>query len=352
MGSEVRDYIVGTCLTMCPHKEIIFREKERLLHRFETKRDRDINGGILRAERSKMVKEYSRAAAGKAEHKPCQLRPAPVLQKTVKYLLSSLIETELKIGSCWLDIYEYVFDRLRAVRQDMIIQNIIGSPAIDILEKMVRFFVYSAYRLCDEKAGQKFDPVINNTHLLECFKRLLSLYEEGTLEICCNRVEFESLYQIINLGHSEALNHYYELDSEIRNKVPLKIAYQTSIAYHLNNYIRVLRQFQSFSDVISRCALHQHFLPVRKQALITMSVAYSSKQCRYPIYKLTRILNIDNDDLTKSLCRLHSVDIQDDMVVFKKGNYKCPEQKTLPMRCTSLDKLDENLISSILIGES
>ncbi|GAB1599952.1 SAC3 domain-containing protein 1-like [Argonauta hians] len=351
MGSQICDYVVGTCLTMCPNKEIVFREKERLLHRFEIKKNYDNTGGLLRADRLKIVKEYSRAAAGKAVHKPCDLRPAPILQKTVDYLLDNLIQTEQKYDSTWLDIYEYIFDRLRAVRQDIIIQNIIGSPAIDIFEKIIRFLIFSAYRLCDEKAGQKFDPVINNNHLQECFKRLLSLYIMEDRETCHNRVEFESLYQIINLGNSEALNHYYELDSELRNQTQLKSAYNTSIACHLNNYIRVLRQFQRFSDVLTQCALHQHFLPIRSQALATMSVAYSSKQCRYPLQKLTEILNIDNDELTKSLCQLYSIDIVDNVVVFKKGDYK-HTGKCLPMRCTCLDNVDDNSISLILMGKS
>jgi len=46
----------------------------------------------------------------------------------------------------WHRVYEFVFDRLRAVRQDMVIQRIAGNAAIWILESGVRFLIYAGYR--------------------------------------------------------------------------------------------------------------------------------------------------------------------------------------------------------------
>ena len=200
----MEDYIVGTCQTMCSEKEVRLREREKLLHPFEYTKKRE--EGIPVADRSKTVKEYSRAAAGRFVPNPTELRPPEVLVKTVEYLLGNLINVEIKRGTEWIDIYEYVFDRLRAVRQDMVIQNIGGHIAISILEKTIRFFVYSGYCLCEEKTGKKFDSVINDTHLQECLMRLMTLYRE-TEGIDChfNRTEFECLYQIVNLGNQRLL---------------------------------------------------------------------------------------------------------------------------------------------------
>jgi len=47
----------------------------------------------------------------------------------------------------WHRVYEFVFDRLRAVRQDMVIQRIGGNSAVSILESIVRFLIYAGYRL-------------------------------------------------------------------------------------------------------------------------------------------------------------------------------------------------------------
>jgi len=51
------------------------------------------------------------------------------------------------LGQPWREIYEYVFDRLRAVRQDLVMQDCSDERAVDVLEKAVRFYIYSDYRL-------------------------------------------------------------------------------------------------------------------------------------------------------------------------------------------------------------
>lgn len=43
-------------------------------------------------------------------------------------------------------IYDFILDRLRAVRQDMIIQNFPVADSISILQPIVRFHAYAAYR--------------------------------------------------------------------------------------------------------------------------------------------------------------------------------------------------------------
>ena len=58
-------------------------------------------------------------------------------------LFCSVVDTEERP---WNEVYDFIFDRLRAVRQDMVIQNLSGTDAVDILEKTVRFLVYSGYR--------------------------------------------------------------------------------------------------------------------------------------------------------------------------------------------------------------
>ena len=46
----------------------------------------------------------------------------------------------------WSDIYNFMFDRLRAVRQDLVIQHSGAEDSVEILEKAVRFHLYSDYR--------------------------------------------------------------------------------------------------------------------------------------------------------------------------------------------------------------
>lgn len=43
-------------------------------------------------------------------------------------------------------VYDFIFDRLRAVRQEIVIQNLDTIETIHLLEPIVLFLAYSAYR--------------------------------------------------------------------------------------------------------------------------------------------------------------------------------------------------------------
>lgn len=347
----MEEYVIGTCQAMCPEKEVRLREKEKLLHPFEyTKKNKK---GLPIADRSKIVKEYSRAAAGRFVPNSADLRSRETLVKTVEYLLGNLVIAELKRGTQWIDIYEYVFDRLRAVRQDMVIQNIEGPMAISILEKTIRFLVYSGYHLCEEKTGQKFDPVINDTHLQECLTRLLILYKETEgVDYYCNRIEFECLYQIVNLGSPSAINRWYNLEPNIRNNTQLKITYCASVGYYLNNYSRVLKLFQQMTCIQLRWAMHRHLTNIYKKTIEVMSVAYSSKLCKYPVSKLREVLLTNSDCHTISLCRHYSISVSDNYVVFKKADFQEGSTKFLPKYSVFIDNVDENVLTGIFLKNS
>lgn len=80
----------GTCATMCPISEVRRRETQRQLHCFEMERGTE-RTRMPRADLSRTVKEYSRPAAGKDSTRACDLRPPPVLFKTVCYLVDEIV---------------------------------------------------------------------------------------------------------------------------------------------------------------------------------------------------------------------------------------------------------------------
>ncbi len=209
----------GTCMTMCPAYELHQREAQNRLHRFETVAgtERDL---LPRADVSRAVKEYSRPAAGKDSTRTSDLRPPSVLLKTVCYLVDDIAASStfqpwtevwkwhsvIPLSVIWWpfqaclvygpQVYSFVFDRLRSVRQDMIIQRVSGPDCVTVLEKSVRFLLYASYRLCGQQL-QYFDPRINDTHLQECLSWLLESYRDGKHQ---NQEEFQALSLLYNLG--------------------------------------------------------------------------------------------------------------------------------------------------------
>lgn len=61
------------------------------------------------------------------------VRPLPVLEDTLDYLLSLLDSTEYSFEV----VHDFIFDRTRSIRQDLSMQNIINKKAIYMYEKMV-----------------------------------------------------------------------------------------------------------------------------------------------------------------------------------------------------------------------
>jgi hypothetical protein len=55
----------------------------------------------------------------------------------------SIIERQ---GMKWCLVYDFVFDRLRAVRQDLVMQGLGSVDSIKVLEPIVRFHSYAGYR--------------------------------------------------------------------------------------------------------------------------------------------------------------------------------------------------------------
>ncbi|RUS70233.1 hypothetical protein EGW08_022004 [Elysia chlorotica] len=352
------------------------REREGLLHPFEIQEeDVNINRKLRRprADRRKVVKQFSRPAAGRADTDPSHLRPAPVLNETVAYLLGSVASRD---HSSWSVVYEFVFDRLRAVRQDMVMQGIVGRDAINILEQVVRFHLYASYRLRDAAIAD-FDPVINKQHLLECLKRLLYLYK-----ICpgyhVHREEFEAVYLLDNLGDSHALRHSLDLSVELRTSPLVRQCYEISSAFAGCNYSRALRLISRLSSAMSLCAVNPHLNNLRVNYLQILSAGYSMRTCRYPLEKLRRELALTSVTSALDLCsRCELVDrfdhpdpSGDGYICFSRALFKRPQQEQAcfqiftgvehwspdyerPLTLAALNAiLDRQSLSSLLMGQT
>uniref|UniRef100_A0A8C2W748 Si:zfos-452g4.1 n=1 Tax=Cyclopterus lumpus TaxID=8103 RepID=A0A8C2W748_CYCLU len=323
----------GTCQTMCPGRELEARELQRCLHRFEllagTERFRKPRGDPFRA-----VKEYSRPAAGKDSTNPTDLRPPAVLMKTVCYLIDDIV-------------YSFAFDRLRSVKQDMIIQRMSGLKCVAILERTVRFLTYASYRLCGEPL-RLYDPRINDTHLQENLSWLLDCYATGTGPHP-NQEEMQALGLLYNLGSSLCL---IQLPERLRSSPAVTLALSINQAFLQRNPVRVLRLARRL-NFIQSCALHRHFVTCGRDLLLIYSHGYSSRNCRFPLDGLAQLLSLDAP-LAAQLCQAYGVVVnQDNQLVFSKAAFTEPEPGKLHCKLYHsivAEKLRDFSVGSIIHG--
>ena len=324
MTEFCKDIIQGTCMQMCPPREIASREKQRRLHYFETvsftssapnsnsfsQRDK------LTADPRAVVKEFSRSAAGKGID-PSELRPAHVLQRTMKYLVEEIANQDGVYP--WQMIYWFIFDRTRAIRQDLVVQRITGKPVVEIFEKTCRFHILSGYKLC-ESPIDAFDPKINNDHTSECLKRLLCFYDAENHSVYqVTRAEFEAYYLLDNLGSFEALGRVVSLHAEIKRNSVLRLAFEINLAVMLKNFVRFFR-LVNMLPYLACCAVHKHFNKVRADSLAAINKAHFSRNASLPLTLLVEMLNFNDIQEAKDFCVHYGVEVTDTTVKLVKGD--------------------------------
>ncbi|GJQ74081.1 hypothetical protein Trydic_g19003 [Trypoxylus dichotomus] len=338
---------------MCPSDEMKFRERERMLHMLEVVPGTESLRKPI-ADRSRIVKMHTRSAAGANMSLPKNLRTVEALLKTVNYLLQDVITSKIL---AWHHVYDFITDRLLAVRQDMVIQRLSTLHYINLLEPIIRFYAYSAYRLCEHPIEQ-FDPVLNNNHLQESLKRLLKLYDESdytsnnSVDIIesSGRPFFEALYIVFNLGDPNAITRGLSLKKHWRLEV-VKRSLEISRAMVEGNWYRVCTLIKNLPTLLAAVASlhlplirrdlkegrmrsnlhikgklqHRHFDGVQFEeihvweALKKMAVAYNSKNLTFPVEALQKQLLYSNKTDLINDCEYYNIKVENDAIRFMKG---------------------------------
>lgn len=324
------DTIRGTCNSMCPDEEVILREREDLVHVLEVL-------GPIR----KYVKSYSRSAADTNIAKPNLLRPYSVLIDTLHYLLLEVTKRR-EVSSVM--VYDFVNDRLRAIRQDMTIQRLPPEQCVKLLEPMIRFYVYYGYKFSNLPT-KGFDSDLNKKYLLECIKWFLSCID--TMDLSTNRnidllsdfisnlniknvrrytlgydrVLMECLYILCNLDDVHPLYRYLNFSKDLKSDPRLNLAFKIAIANMKGNYIKIFKSMNTLCP-LSYCALCTYLPVLQRKALLTLAHAYNSKKFVVPIEVITRWLRLSSNSDTIKVCSHYGIKTEGNNILFNKGEFK------------------------------
>ncbi|KAI9457223.1 SAC3/GANP/Nin1/mts3/eIF-3 p25 family-domain-containing protein [Lactarius psammicola] len=154
--------MVGTCTDMCPRFERYRRERENNLFNWE------VIPGTKRVDHKRAVKMYERAAGDKTL--PSDLRPPPVLKRTLDYLFRELLPTE-----GFSPTFDFIRDRSRSVRNDFTMQHETGSLAMECHERCARFHIL-ALHLERDRTG--FSIAMEEQQLMNTLQSLKEFYED------------------------------------------------------------------------------------------------------------------------------------------------------------------------------
>ena len=130
-------------------------------------------------------------------------------------------------------------------------------------------------------------------------------------------------------GSARAMQHSLELPAHVRSSPAVSLALAINRAFLERNPVRLLR-LAGRLDFLQSCALHRHLGALRRDLLLLYSHGHSSRNCRFPLPRLARLLGLDAP-LASQLCLAHGVGLSQDTVVFSKASFVEPEPGEL--RC-------------------
>ncbi|GER37454.1 SAC3/GANP/Nin1/mts3/eIF-3 p25 family [Striga asiatica] len=302
--------IAGLCPDMCPESERAERERKGDLDQYERlDGDRNVTSEFL------AVKKYTRTAEREAD----LIRPLPILQKTMDYLLSLL---DGPYDDSFLGLYNFLWDRMRAIRMDLRMQHIFNLEAINMLEQMIRLHVIAMHELCEYNKGEGFsegfDAHLNIEQMNKTSVELFQLYDDHRkkgIHVPSER-EFRGYYALLKLDKhpgykvepAELSLDLAKMTPEMRQTPEVLFARDVARACRTGNFIAFFRLARKAS-YLQACLMHAHFSKLRTQALASLHCGLQINQ-GIPITLVAKWLGMEDEDI-ENLVEYYGFSVKD-----------------------------------------
>uniref|UniRef100_A0A0N4ZYC8 SAC3_GANP domain-containing protein n=1 Tax=Parastrongyloides trichosuri TaxID=131310 RepID=A0A0N4ZYC8_PARTI len=277
------EIIKGSLESMCSEKEVYLRIWERQICSYEMDDNKivDVN---------KMIKKYRRSAADQKKPLPHEVRTISCLVSTINYLMNDVKPFKNKKDLArW---YNFLWDRTRSIRKDLMQQDIINEEALYIYEVCARFHIYMFHYL-ENLSIDEFDPYLNNEQLMQCFISIFICYEylnSKALENC-NYIEFRCYEIAINLNKSNVLSKLANEESDILNSKEYRQMVRLVQEFKFGNYAKFFQIYKEFTNPLLICLVDRHIPFIRCNAIKTIKIAYNNT--RLPVEYLSKVLAIE-----------------------------------------------------------
>jgi hypothetical protein len=323
---------VAECQDMCPEYERHEREYTNFLEPFEKVERIDQIPGTDRVDHLKAVKRYKRSAAGDPPPLPCDVRPPPILFKTLDYLFHDIIN---QYGL--QESHGFVRDRARAIRNDLTLQNYRGVEAVILHERIARYHIMCSNVLCG------VEGFVMQQEIEQLRKTLLSLIEfysemQKKGANMPNEAEFQAYYILTFPWNNDVVSR---LESELSPKVffdtKVQLALEVrslmtrrhdkkrpSVDGSLNHYSKIFEIIRrNTTPYLFACCVHMHFADIRRGGIRAMQRSYTfqadNPQSGIELQDIVDSLGFDGDEDCIQFLNHYFIDVR--MVHDKKIAY-------------------------------
>ncbi|KAG7576256.1 SAC3/GANP/THP3 [Arabidopsis thaliana x Arabidopsis arenosa] len=339
-SSEEPSLIIGLCPDMCPESERGERERKGDLDHYER-----VDGDRNQTSKSLAVKKYTRTA----EREAILIRPMPILQNTMEYLLSLL---DRPYNENFLGMYNFLWDRMRAIRMDLRMQHIFNQEAITLLEQMIRLHIIAMHELCEYTKGEGFsegfDAHLNIEQMNKTSVELFQMYDDHRKKgiTVPTEKEFRGYYALLKLDKhpgykvepSELSLDLANMTPEIRQTSEVLFARNVARACRTGNFIAFFRLARKAS-YLQACLMHAHFSKLRTQALASLHSGLQINQ-GLPVSDTSKWIGMEEEDI-EALLEYHGFSIKvfeepymvkNDLFLHAEKDYKTKCSKLVHMK--------------------
>ncbi|GAA5964653.1 hypothetical protein JCM3765_007659 [Sporobolomyces pararoseus] len=324
----------GTCEEMCPEWEREEREYQNNVDPLER------YPGTSRIDPSRAVKAFHRPAAGNDQPLPSDVRPPPILYKTLDYLFHTLLPQHPLAVT-----HPFVRDRTRSVRQDFTVQNVRGHSAIECNERIARYHILALGTLREQSGFSESQEL---EQLRKVLKSLNEFYDDLRLSnpnvSLPNEAEFRSYHLLTHLRDPDIIWSTELLPPHVFSHPLLQTALQLHRFAQRSNIPRGERAspnaFSRFFKLVESakvpylfgCILSTHFNEIRRNALDALKGAYLKQHSAFPLRTLTKLLGCDDELETRSVCEQLGVVVRTD----ERGKLVAELHKGVVLKSTNL----------------
>ncbi|TVU37512.1 hypothetical protein EJB05_10828, partial [Eragrostis curvula] len=322
MDSPELAAIVGLCPDMCPEPERAERERKGDLDRYER-----LGGDRNQTTELLAVKKYNRTAERDAD----LIRPLPVLQKTMDYLLNLL---DHAYDDNFLGLYNFLWDRMRAIRMDLRMQHFFNQDAISMLEQMIRLHIIAMHELCEYNKGEGFsegfDAHLNIEQMNKTSVELFQMYDDHRRKgvFFPAEKEFRGYYALLKLDKhpgykvepAELSLDLAKMSREIKGSPEILFAREVARACRMGNFIAFFRLARK-ATYLQACLMHAHFAKLRRQALASLHSGLQNGQ-GIPISHAVEWLAMEDEDI-EGLVEYHGFGLRqyEELYLVKEGPF-------------------------------
>ncbi|KAJ1022495.1 hypothetical protein NDA16_003484 [Ustilago loliicola] len=324
--------LVGTCQDMCPEFEREEREFQKELDPLE------LYPGTDRVDPRIAVKIYRRPAAGRELPLPEDVRPPPVLKRTLDYLFHDLLPADPN-DPRFTSVQGFLWNRTRAVRQDFIVQSEGGAIAIECHERIARYHI-----LCLHWRGgpgaEGWSEQQELEQLRKTMRSLIEFYDDNRRKASAsnsgnaghqtspNEAEFRAYNLLLHLRDPETLREAELLPGDIFRSPLVQTAINLrQLAQQSNNLEKrgqprnteaTLNFFSKFFaelrkpnvNYLMACLAENSFSSIRIGAVKAMSKAYMAQHRALPIERVQHVLGMDSAEQVVAMATHLGIEIE------------------------------------------